>query len=434
MLIVGEGGVGKTTLVKKIKNANADMPPESATTRGIDIHQFSFQTNEGNNFIINMWDFGGQEIYHSTHQFFLTKRSLYVLVDDTRKDDKTVHDASFNYWLQTIDLFGAGSPLLIVQNEKGDRSKDLDIKGMQARFGEMIKERLTTNLLTNRGLQKIKDAIVYQIQRLPHVGHTLPKKWAEIRLNLVELEKTGKPYITLDRYYEICEKHTISEKERALWLSKYLHDLGVFLHFQEDAILRKTIVLNNEWATEAVYKVIDDEKVKSQKGRFLKSDAYKIWGESQYCDMHEELLALMKKFELCYEVQDAEFNQYLIPQLMPIAQTEYDWELTKNLHLRYEYEFMPKGLLSRFMVRLNRHIKQPELAWRTGVILEKEDAKAEVIETYGRREITIRAVGSNRKALMTIISDELDELNRKFEGLKVKKLIPCNWRCATRLW
>ena len=42
-----------------------------------------------------MWDFGGQEIYHATHQFFLTRRSLYVLVDDTRKDDKSVQDDGY---------------------------------------------------------------------------------------------------------------------------------------------------------------------------------------------------------------------------------------------------------------------------------------------------------------------------------------------------
>ena len=34
---------------------------------------------------LNMWDFGGQEIMHATHQFFLTKRSLYVLVGLSRK-------------------------------------------------------------------------------------------------------------------------------------------------------------------------------------------------------------------------------------------------------------------------------------------------------------------------------------------------------------
>ena len=428
MLVVGEGGVGKTTLIEKLKNRNAAMPEESDTTKGIDIHQLEFKTKEGNDFTINMWDFGGQEIYHSTHQFFLTKRSLYILVDDTRKDDKTVHDASFNYWLQTVDLFGAGSPMLIVQNEKGDRSKDLDIKGMQARFGEMIKDRFPTNLKTQRGLDKVKEAIIYHIQQLPHVGHTLPKKWAEIRLALIDLETKSKVnHISLDKYYEICAAHGIKEKDRAKWLSRYLHDLGMFLHFQneEDGFLKKTIILNNEWATEAVYKVIDDEKVKKKYGRFKFQEAKRIWHESQYSDMYEELLELMNRFELCYELKDSQPRMFLVPQLLPVTRCEYKVNEENNLHMHYRFDFMPKGFLNRFTVRVNRLIQQPELTWRSGVILEKDNTQAEIIETYGKQEVTIRVAGDQRKALMTVISDEFDELHRQFEGLKVTKLIPC---------
>jgi len=57
------------------------------------------------------------------HQFFLTKRSLYVLVDDTRKDHKSVRDAGFKYWLEAIEAFGEGSPVLIFQNEKGGAAR-----------------------------------------------------------------------------------------------------------------------------------------------------------------------------------------------------------------------------------------------------------------------------------------------------------------------
>ncbi|WP_416233391.1 hypothetical protein [Anabaena sp. UHCC 0399] len=33
---------------------------------------------------------GGQEIYHETHQFFLTKRSLYAVVADNRGSPRVV--------------------------------------------------------------------------------------------------------------------------------------------------------------------------------------------------------------------------------------------------------------------------------------------------------------------------------------------------------
>lgn len=432
MLIVGEGGAGKTTLAEKLQDEDCKMPEECETTKGIDIHELNFTTKAGNEFVINLWDFGGQEIYHSTHQFFLTKRSLYILVDDTRKDDKSIHDPSFNYWLQTVDLFGAGSPLLIVQNEKGGRSKALDIGGMKSRFGEMIKnDPYPTNLLTKKGLAEVKEAIFKEVQKLPHVGHTLPKKWIEIRNVLLKKEQEGLSYISLREYYEICKSYGIPEKKRALWLSKYLHDLGMFLHFQDEkaGVLKKTIVLKNSWATEAVYKIIDDEEIKKNKGTFEKSATKRIWDEEKYCDMHDELLGLMNKFELCYELRDTKKRTFLVPQLMPVPRSTYDWNEENNLQLNYQYGFMPKGLISRFMIRLNRHVQQPNLAWRSGVILEKGTTRAEVIETYGKREITIRVEGNARKVFLNIISDAFDELHRQFEGLKVEKKVPCN--CAT---
>ena len=59
------------------------MPTEQDTTKGIDIHRHEFPLRNGRRFRLNVWDFGGQEIYHATHQFFLTHRSLYLLLDDT---------------------------------------------------------------------------------------------------------------------------------------------------------------------------------------------------------------------------------------------------------------------------------------------------------------------------------------------------------------
>ena len=308
----GQSVVGDALhIIACVQDDAAELPKEEDTTKGIDIQEYYFKTKNDQEFRINIWDFGGQEIYHSTHQFFLTKRSLYVLVDDTRKDDKTIHDASFDYWLQTVELFGGESPIVIVQNEKGDRSKALDLKSIQSKFN--VKEKYATNLLTCRNLKETKSALEFFIQQLPHIGQQLPKQWVAIRNALEELERSGTPYIRLEKYFEICGEHKIPEEEWALNLSQYLHDLGVFLHFQEDDLLNKVVILQNEWATDAVYKVLDCETVKNAKGRFTRNDLKIIWGDAackeKYKNMHGELLALMKNFELCYELE-GERNTY----------------------------------------------------------------------------------------------------------------------------
>jgi internalin A len=116
LLIIGGGGAGKTSIANKLINCNYKLKIESSdnpekSTEGIDVLRFDFPHSSGNNFRINIWDFGGQEIYHATHQFFLTKRSLYLLIADTRQDN-----TDFNYWLEVVELLSQSSPVLIIKN------------------------------------------------------------------------------------------------------------------------------------------------------------------------------------------------------------------------------------------------------------------------------------------------------------------------------
>jgi hypothetical protein len=423
MLIVGEGGAGKTSLAVRLQNRDAELPKEEDTTKGIEIQQLIFPIEGDKEFTINIWDFGGQEIYHATHQFFLTKRSLYILVDDTRKSDKSLDDAAFKHWLQTVELFGGNSPLLIVQNEKGNRSKDIDLKSMQGQFG-FIKEKHQTNLLTNKGLDGLERDIKHYIQKLPHIGQELPAKWVEIRKDLVKLSK-NKSHISLGKYYEVCSKHTITENKRALSLSRYLHDLGTFLHFQDDPLLKNTIFLQNKWVTDAIYKLLDHEPVKENKGHFTLEDVKEIWTNS-YEDMHHQLLSLMLNFELCYKIPNTN-GEYLIPQLLPESQPDdIKWDNKNNLQLRYKYGFMPKGLLSRLIVRKHNLLKNIANAWKKGVVLEKRDTFALVKEVYAQNELAIKIRGTHQKQLMAIIAEEIDTLNDTFSGIKVEKMIPCH--------
>ncbi|MEK7254751.1 MAG: COR domain-containing protein, partial [Bacteroidota bacterium] len=426
LFILGEGGAGKTSLYRKLIDPAAPLPEEADTTRGSDIHVLHFPLKNGGQFRMNVWDFGGQEVYHATHQFFLNKRSLYLLVDDTSKNDKSANDPTFRNWLQMVSLLGGGSPLLIVQNEKGDRSKSLDLRSMKGRF-DFVQGSLAVNLLTGRGLDKLRAEIEHLIQNLPHVGTPLPRQWVVIREE-VEKRTAKQAYMSEEDWLSLCAANRVDEQQ-ALQLSQYLHDLGVFLHFQDNEALRQTIILQKEWATNACYRVLDDEQVK-RRGRFGEENLQRIWQEEQWRRRIPQLLALMLKFELCYELPDSQPRQWLVPQLLPDSQPDdHHWEEHGNLSLRYRYDFLPKGLLSRIIVRLHRFVSRPDLAWRSGVLLERLGAKAEVMELAGERDvIRIRVSGNDpalRKELLVVLAEEFDKLHDSFSNLKVEKLIPC---------
>jgi Leucine-rich repeat (LRR) protein/GTPase SAR1 family protein len=417
LLIVGEAGAGKTTLAKKIENPDYPVPTDEDSTKGIEVIQWSFPMDNGQDFRVNIWDFGGQEIYHATHQFFLTKRSLYVLVADTRKED-----TDFYYWLNVVQLLSENSPLLIVKNEKQDRHRDINERQLRGMF-ENLKETLPTNLATKRGLPEILREIKHYISSLPHVGSVLPKTWIRVR---EALESDLHNYISLEEYLDICQQKGFTRRDDKLQLSSYLHDLGVILHFQDDPILNNTVILKPKWGTDAVYRVLDDLQIIRNLGRFTWSDLQNIWSEGGYINKQGELLQLMMKFELCYEIPGNP-KTYIAPQLLTENQPKYDWDEADNLILRYTYEFMPKGILTRFIVAIHRYINRQHYVWRSGVILSKDETKAEVIEYYGKREIKIRVAGKFKKDLMIVVTHELDKIHDSYKGqLKYHKLVPCN--------
>ncbi|MGF1938707.1 MAG: COR domain-containing protein [Nostoc sp. ChiQUE02] len=415
LLIIGEGGAGKTTLAKKIEDQNYQIREED-TTKGIEVIQWGFSMENGREFRVNVWDFGGQEIYHATHQFFLTKRSLYILVADTRKQD-----TDFYYWLNVVELLSDNSPLLIIKNEKQDRHREINELQLRGQFTN-LKETLPTNLATNKGLEQVLEQIKHYVKNLPHIGSPLPKTWVRVR---EALESDARNYIGLDEYLNICQQNGFTQRNDKLQLSSYLHDLGVSLHFQEDALLNKTVILNPKWGTDAVYKVLDNEKVIRNLGSFTRFDLANIWCEDEYATMHDELLRLMINFKLCYEIPRSQ-GKYIAPQLLSANQPSYNWDEIDNLILRYTYEFMPKGIITQFIVAMHELMNEQQCVWKSGVVLSKDQTKAEVIEYYGKREIKIRVSGRHKRDLMTIVTHELDKIHNSYKRLKYNKLIPCN--------
>lgn len=415
LLILGEGGAGKTTLANKLLDANYTLRDEKSTT-GVDVLKWSFPIEGDRQFTANIWDFGGQEIYHATHQFFLTRRSLYALVADTRKED-----TDFYYWLNVAELLSGGSPLLIIKNEKQDRQREINERLLKGQF-DSLRGVLATNLATNRGLEEVKEEIKHYIKKLPHIGSPLPKTWVRVREHL---ESDSRNYISLKEYLSICKENGFAETKDALQLSGYLNDIGVFLHFQDEPLLKKTVILKPKWGTDAVYKVLDNKTVIKNLGRFTRQDLDRIWDAPAYETMQDELLQLMMKFKLCYEIPTQK-GTYIAPQLLTENQPEYVWEEKDNLLLRYSYEFMPKGILTQFIVVMHRYIWKQDKVWKSGVVIERDNTRAEVIEYYGRREIHARVAGPQARDFMTEVRYELQKIHDTYKRLKYDELVRCN--------
>lgn len=424
LMIVGEPGAGKTTLRRKLIDPDAEMPKKQETTRGIDIDKWEYNY-EKNNYTVNLWDFGGQEILQSTHQFFMCERALYVLLGDTRTENTDYFD-----WLHRIELFAGNSPTVIIHNEIGDRNRQINMSKIRKHFSN-IPDPMRCNLDKINGTDREKDfynivdALKHKIKHLEVIGQEFPKAWIDLRNELEKIHKEGKlHYISSERYFTLCDKFKIN-KDSALTLSRYLHAIGAILFFDNDPILKHTVILNPEWGTDAVYKVIEDTKVQSNNGKFYKKDIKRIWANPIYKDKYDELLRLMINFKICYKVT----NCYILPQLLPYQpeDAKYQWDSDSNLYFEYRYpDYYLNSIMIRFIVVMNEYIESQKTVWCNGVILSKGNDRAEIIADKEIKTIHIRVSGTTRRDFLTIIRKEFDDIHKQYKKLKVEQMVPCN--------
>ncbi|MCI5165537.1 MAG: hypothetical protein D3903_05445, partial [Candidatus Electrothrix sp. GM3_4] len=194
MLIVGEGGAGKTTLWNLLQDSTHPVPDETQkSTLGIQIEEgwkFSHLDNSKFNFRVNLWDFGGQEIQYMTHQFFLTRRSFYVLLADGRKEA-----ANFPYWLDIISLLGRDTeqeeklPVLVVLNENDVKNPAMpyDSENVKEQYPKLdiIKRDVNFADKDDGRIESVSKTIKEILCRqLPHLPLTIPRLWDEVRAEL----------------------------------------------------------------------------------------------------------------------------------------------------------------------------------------------------------------------------------------------------------
>ncbi len=428
LLIVGEERAGKTSLMKSLTDPSFNLNKDELSTEGIDIQTWHIpkgQTGLSKDFRLNVWDFGGQEIYHATHQFFLSKRSVYLLVTEPRKEVR--HD-DFYYWLNIIELLGEDSPVLLVQNKCDQPLEDIPVREYKTRFSNITDNLIRTSCKFERketigNLQTVIAKIVQNKDLLPHIGDKLPKVWVDVRKELSALQKQNIPQITYKDYLDICQKFDMNE-ERAGFLADFFHDLGIFLHFKKDDLLKRTVFLNNEWVTKGVYKVLDDPMVIENFGEFSQEELNQLWKDTVYEGWEAEFIALMQVFKICYQIRGKD-KSYLAPHRLPKDKPEkLIWEDTNNLHFEYRYDFMPKGMLARFIVESYRYICE-NYQWRYGVLLERKNTFALVREDYFNRRITIRLRGENKKDLLADVRETFEDIHKSFNKLVVEELLSC---------
>jgi GTPase SAR1 family protein len=238
-------------------------------------------------------------------------------------------------------------------------------------------------------------------------------------------------YISQKEYRDICGGQDIKDKEGRETLVEFLHDLGVILHFK-DLNLKNIHVLEPRWVTEAVYKIINSKALAEQSG-VLKLDCLehilekKTDDDFDYpTDKHGFIIELMKKFEPCYRLESAgDSDRVLIPDLLKKEEPSFEFDYDSALRFIIRYDFLPKSIMPRFIVRRHKDIKAG-LQWRTGVVLEDTSTRSTAVVRADERErrVGIYVTGDRKRDFFSVIRKTFGDINASFEKLDAAELVP----------
>ena len=450
VLIIGDAISGKTTLIKRFLGKPTDKHEKK--TDGIVISATKLKNvtlRKKDNFFeneviqipeikLNLWDFGGQEIYMQAHHFFLTNNSLYVLVIDARADNdgnKKLYDG-----LRIIQSYGGDdSPIIVVVNQIDTNinfalvdKKTLREEGFKnplyfckisALYGNDFK-----NYLKAFDFSQFEKTIREALSEVKIITQSWPKNYFLVR---EKIEKLSEGFISHEKYDEICEKHDIQGAYSNL--AKNFNELGIFTHF-EDMGLNNTYIIKPEWATKAVYDILNAKELK-ETGGILKVDP-KLWYEIFERNNHHKIYKkentnfikeLIKKFNIGYEIEGKNGSlSILIPSALGIEQPKNNFDIRdeNTLHLQVKYKTYLSYVFPKLMVKA--HESLTSVKWRYGAIFEKKGANTKIIASENRSEIDIYVTGKaeRRRSVMNYFWELLDEINKRQTEENYKYCIP----------
>ena len=438
IMLVGEGLAGKTSLLKRIKGLPFDKHENQ--THGVNVETLElgnlpmFQHYaQLKDVKARIWDFGGQEIMHASHQFFLTHRSIYIFVLDSRTDNKK------GYWLRHIQEFGGASPTVVAIN-KIDENKNYSLEEatLNKNYPFIDNRFIKISCRTDEGLDQFARTLAALIPTTELFSTPISSNWLQVK-NTLEQDTAAKKYINRQRFLEICAQHAVNDATAQDTLLNYLHALGVVLHFKELS-LQQFYILDPHWVTIGVYKIINspsiaDGLLEEKNLDFILNQEVQKKHEYepsknktiQYSpDEQLYLISIMKEFELLYEYDK---GCHLVPDLLPKGLPEaLQMDTEQAVAFIMEYDFLPPNLMTRFMISMRDDIRDLKKLWRYGVLLTSPDHSCSALVTADmeRQRVTIFVNGQERRKreYFAVIYHKLCTINNKFDDLPITEKMP----------
>ncbi|MGH3620902.1 MAG: COR domain-containing protein, partial [Sciscionella sp.] len=426
LLVVGEGGVGKTSLVRAL--AGQPYNEHELTTHGIRIGHLVLDHPERTDvrMLLSTWDFGGQQIYHATHQFFLTNRSLFLLLWNSRLGWE---QGRLRYWLDIITARAPESPIVLVATHTEGRPVDLPLDELRREYPRIV-ESVSVDNSTGAGVPPLRDRLAAEAVALPLMGSEWPTSWLDAA-NAVRAE--AEKHVTPQRMFRTMAEAGVRDGTQQSYIATALHELGDILYYADDDELNQAVVLQPEWANEYISKVLDSHHVAEKYGLLSRRHVDELWSDVDR-GMREHFLGMMDRYDLSYRIEanpngDVSLVVERLPWNPPPLPGEWD-ELAQRpgsseIRVIYRLNTMPPGIPTWFIARSHRFSTNKH--WRTGALLRHTDGQnlALLRAQPHHKTVELAVRGPSPTAFFSILDDGLNRTLERFPGLDITRQVPC---------
>ncbi len=437
IIILGEKGAGKTSLARRLVKVDAPMPKEEESTEGVSVLQWRLHsTNNDGGMNIHIWDFAGHSITHSAHRCFMSFRCLYIYVYNGRME----HNNRPEYWLEQIRIYGGDSPILFVINEEDKHKSDIERKTLKNLY-PTIQDYYSVDI-GSKDQTRLKE-FRRTVKECVHNNPSWKKQEIPLDAYLVKrdlrnyFESKKEDSIQREEFDEIARKNGVPP-ERFEQILSDLHALGACLWYNtEDMLEFNMLVLNPDWITNGIYKIINWGHNNEKHILSMKEHGMKIFENEEDMGRYplekiKFLFRVMEVYELAF-FKDDKGEEISIPGILPIDRPEYlpDFPPGERLAMEFRVErALPPDIVSRLIVRRNEEVTNDKEIWRKGAILSFKDGEAMACVIEEDRSISVRVKGKDKTAyissLRETLGDIFDSYKRIEPNLMYEVLIPSN--------
>jgi GTPase SAR1 family protein len=158
-MLQGLGGAGKTSLMlallHRIYQNSSQSPPD--VTDGITINDWSVALEDQTKLTFSVFDFAGQVVYYNTHQFFLSSRSIYLLVWNVRLGEE---HSGLEFWLNSINCHAPQCPIFIIGTHIDEIGKyELDVERLKKKYPQIVGFHFVSSY-NGTGIDELVKAII----------------------------------------------------------------------------------------------------------------------------------------------------------------------------------------------------------------------------------------------------------------------------------